>query len=260
MKINFSKQKYFYLNKSCSKSIAICICGFDSTPAISFEADGSENSFMIHLAFGFGIFITFNRLIPGNWFPSDKDSSEKNHWGERELSLKFHHWSLWWSLWMPNMSWKSTDPKWRSGNIDFVRVLKGKHKCEWEELSKEMRLISFYEGSYWVECIEKLRIDSWKRWFTRKSISWEVRAGNYEGSVWKDKPIPVEGKGENSWDCDEDATYSSTFSGKSKERDIKTPFQAALYFEQSMKKERERRGGNKWTPQAFKTQKIQLAP
>lgn len=250
MKLRFNKRKWFYLNKECSKSITIEVSGFSSHPSLYIASDGSDHEITLHIGFGIGLWITLSRLFPQSWYPKD--------YKEREIGLNFHHWSLWWTLWMDTMSWHSTDPKWRRGNIDFVKILKGKHNCEWAELHKESHIISFVEGNYQVEAIKKKRTDKWTRWFAKESVSWEVKAGYYNGGTWVECPIPVEGKGENSWDCDEAATYSSNFPAKIERREINTCYQAAMYFERSMKESREKRGGPRWVPQAYKEKGIEL--
>lgn len=256
MKLNFCKRKTFYLSENYNKSISFEIAGFDSTPAIEFRMDGDDQSYQLHLAFGIGLWITLTRLFPESWFPN-KD----HHFGrrrKREIGLAFHHWSLWINLWHDPMCWSNTDPKWWAFHIDFKDLIIGKHTCKWNDLGKEQHIISMAEGNYAIQVKKQERIDSWQRWFTRKSISWDVEAGYYEGEEFIKCPIPKEGKGENSWDCDEDATYSMSFSAKywGTLNEIKYHYQAALHFENDMKKSRIRRGGTDWLPERFKDQKF----
>ena len=57
------------------------------------------------------------------------------------------------------------------------------------------------------------------------------------------KPVPIPGKGENSWDLDEDATYSSTMPVNGR-----TPEELIADFKQSNMARRNRYGGNNWLP------------
>ena len=62
--------------------------------------------------------------------------------------------------------------------------------------------------------------------------------------ITPEKPVPIPGKGENSWDLDEDATYSSTMpvNGRTTEELIAD-------FKQSSMERRERYGGKNWLPE-----------
>lgn len=127
-----------------------------------------------------------------------------------------------------------------------------------ELVEKREQIVPFFEGNYNVEVFKYSRTDKWQRWFTRKSTSFEVKVGYYENGVWVDQGVPVEGKGENSWDCDEDATYSMYFPGQPINKKVISCYDAALYFWHSMMKSRERRGSEKWLPEAFKKKGIQI--
>lgn len=65
--------------------------------------------------------------------------------------------------------------------------------------------------------------------------------------ITPEKPVPIPGKGESSWDLDEDATYSSTMpvNGRSTE-------QLIADFKESTMKRRERYGGKNWLPEGAK--------
>ncbi len=255
MKLKFNKRKFFHFGKN-RKCISIEVAGFDSTPSISLSVDGGERDFSIHIGFGIGIWLTFTDLLPKSWYPSYETKEYGNLPTEKEISLRFHHWSLWWCLWKDDSSWKSTDNKWQSNNINFERLLKGKHTCKWEELEKDIFTISMIEGNYSTESVKKLRIDSWQRWFTKKSISYEVKSGYYEANEFIECPIPIQGKGENSWDCGENARYSSSFPSTIIKPEIKNCLQACLHFEQGVKLDRVRYGGKNWIPKSHKDRDV----
>jgi hypothetical protein len=59
--------------------------------------------------------------------------------------------------------------------------------------------------------------------------------------ITPDKPIPVPGKGENSWDCDDDASYGMTCAAQ-------TPAEAVAHYSASIQRDRQRHGGNHWVP------------
>lgn len=255
--MSFNIRKWWYLKNN--KSISIEIAGWKSNPSICVRIDGGERDICFHFALGFGIWISFERFLPKSWYPTYESKGYGRLPEEREVSISFHGGSLWWNFWVSE-EWSSwtKNKTWRKGCWHIVDWIKGKHKYERIEQYRDEHILPFYEGNYNVEVIRYLRIDKWPRWKTKKAVSWEVRAGYYEEGKFIEKPIPVEGKGENSWDCDEDATWSISFPGYPYRKDIKTSYDAALYFWHSMMKSRERYGSAKWVPKEFKNKPLSV--
>lgn len=254
--MNYKKSFYFDKDRF-SKMLSFEISGFDSSPSIKFAMEGSEREVVFHIAFLIGLWITV-RGIPDSWFPQEYNSYGKQYYPcDREIRLTlidFH--LLVFSCWLDPNSWHRKDNGWRQWSINFQRLIQGKHNCEFINIETKQMLLPFYEGNYNVEVIKKMRIDSWQRWFTRMSISFEVKCGYYNNdNKWIDVPIPHEGKGENSWDCGEDATWSSSFPAtfrRNKKFAMKTCEDAALYFWQCMMETRIRYGGSHWMPKIVK--------
>lgn len=104
------------------------------------------------------------------------------------------------------MSWRSSDPLWRRGiRVDIPRLVLGDHRRhEGPVLADCSGLIPMPEGCYPSHItIQQLR---WKR--TR----WPFSEHRYFVKVEIPRGIPHCGKGENSWDCGDDATYGVSFS------------------------------------------------
>lgn len=230
MKFKFNKRKSLFLSGTGYRCFSIEVAGFTCSPSIGMTFDGGDDDVRFHVSLGIAIYLSCEGIIPRLWLPRR----------EREVKVSFHNWGLHWSLWMPPDEWNAGESKLRRSHIYFDRILFGKHKCEFRHLTTEQHLVSFVEGTYRVTIHKKERVDSWPRWFTKRSIAYEAIP---------ERPIPVEGKGENSWDCDENATHSMYFPA----RGVKDCFEAALYFEASMKRDRKRRGGSRWVPKAFTT-------
>lgn len=257
--MGFSRRKWWSFGDR--KSISIEIAGWKSSPHIIFQADGDEGDIMFSISIGIAIYISFAGFIPRSWYPTYESSYSQSKIPEsREFSIKILDGSLWWDFWVSE-DWASytRNKTWRKGAFHFVDLIKGKHDYRRIDSGRQQFYLPFLEGIYNVEVIKWDRTDSYKRWPTSKMITWEVRAGYYDEKLqWKDRPVPVEGKGENSWDCDEDATWSMSFPGAPYKKDINTPYDAALYFWHSMMKSREQRGSSKWTPKAFEGNKMQI--
>lgn len=129
--------------------------------------------------------------------------------GERNTSLSFHDYHMWWNIWRDDSSWSSDVPFWRNGNIDFVKLLKGKSKVSSEVVFEGKEEISMPEGKYLCKLTYTKCTKTYKRWWSNSWNRFEFEFGfeNDKGE-WIKTPIPHWGKGENSWDCGMDGTYS----------------------------------------------------
>ncbi len=245
MKLNFSYKKYWYWGR---KSLSINVSGWDSHPQIYLNVNGGESEVTFHISFFIGIWIAFTKFWPRYWFPDYRcsDSEVILGAGERQIGISFHGWDFWWIIWMNPWEWNSKDPWYRHGNTHFTRWVLGKHTVDWKELESRVFILPFLEGNYNVRIVKKARTDRWQRWFTKKSIAWEAVP---------DVPVPHEGKGENSYDLDEDGTYSLHF-GERKE--VRTLYEAALYFWKSQMETREKRGGASWRPKKFRDKPLEI--
>lgn len=118
----------------------------------------------------------------------------------REVSLKIHGGSIWWTLWRDPMGeWSCKVPRWRCGNFSFDDFFLGKSTCSRTTLEERDVLIPMPEKSY--EATAKLIEFKWTRprWFSKilNRVDIEVPEG-----------IPHEGKGTSAHNCGVDATYS----------------------------------------------------
>jgi hypothetical protein len=156
--------------------------------------------------------------------------------GQRECSIKIHDGALWTGLWVNPWESSRRDPWYRKLRafypLDFIL---GRTKCgEPRIVDRGQRKIPMLEGEYDADITIEER--TWKR--ARWPFVWHR---SLYADVTVEKGVPVEGKGENSWDCGQDATYGMHFPCKSVS-------EAAAYFTSSMMKNRERYGGKNWKP------------
>lgn len=244
---SFNKRKWWHLKNN--RDIHIEFSGWKCNPSIYFRVDADEREICFHIGMGFGLWVVFNGFFPYSWYPKSVDKRYKFSRTDRELSLSIHGGRIWWNIWKDDEYWNRKS--WRKNNFDFVGTIKGKHKYEKFEEDRREFVLPFFEGNYNVEIIKYKRVDSYTRWPKRVMTTYEARFGYYENGEWKEKPVPVEGKGENSWDCDEDATYKISFPGYPYRKDIRTPYDAALYAWHSVMQSRERYGSAKWVPKGY---------
>lgn len=130
--------------------------------------------------------------IPGKYRDYGKD---------RTASVSFYGGALSWRIWCDPMGWSSETPKWRDGYLNFVDLFLGRRKCTHTLVEEREVLIPMPEKAY--PATAKLENWVWKRprWFAKriKRVSIDIPGG-----------LPFAGKGENFWDCGDDATYAMT--------------------------------------------------
>ncbi len=125
-------------------------------------------------------------------------TGKESRWYERSIALSVHDSSVWWNLWTNPNEWRSSTPRWREGCWHVLDTLLGKTKYSSETLSTHTVKIPMPEGAYPASVV--LNLDTWKRprWFAKRL---------HRANIEVPKGIPHAGKGENSWDYGEDATF-----------------------------------------------------
>ena len=158
---------------------------------------------------------------------------------DKQLSLAFHNNAMWWNIWTPSMSWSSTTPWYRNGSFHFDNFIFGDRKYSEKVLETRTVIIPMPERNYTATA--KRLLATWKR----SRWPWPLKIQRLDISMHPDNQIPFPGKGENSWDCDEDATYSSLFPGDDIDIGIGKMVGDILQT-------RRRRAGNNWKPKSIK--------
>lgn len=105
-----------------------------------------------------------------------------------------------WHLWWRDHVWSSTDPKWRRGSINLVELVLGRREMRWEPKSTLDVLIPMPERSYPA----KVELRDHVSWYKRLPF-WTKRIEH--ASIDIPGGIGHPGKGENAWDCGDDATF-----------------------------------------------------
>lgn len=222
--------------------------GWRTAAALAVQLDQSE--VMLHMAWPFAaLFLTITaswlrpwleRILPGYWFdPSTYQHFDKPGQNrlkvcqETEIAVKWHDGGLWWSLWHPTMEWSAGTPKWRNGHFDPADFLLGRHTYSSEELSTENVEVPMPERTY--AGTVTLTRDTWKR------PRWPFGRSIYRANIEVDGGVPHPGKGENSWDCGEDATYSMTCPARTAEDAVGALVKSVL-------SSRRQYGGRNWRP------------
>lgn len=149
----------------------------------------------------------------------------------RELSIRVFDWAIWWCLWRNDAHCHSTDK--RQGSWYPLDTLLGSLKSKTVQKHQHDATLSMPESDY--PCSVTMELVRWKRkrWFAFY---------RHYANVVVEFPIPIPGKGENGWDCDDDAVYEASFNVGSVE-------EALDKVRSSVLKTRMDRGGLGWMPQ-----------
>lgn len=119
----------------------------------------------------------------------------------RQIGFTLGHGALSIAVWDDPMESRSVDPWWWHQYINLADFFFGRSKCTTEILEERDIVVPMPEKSYPAKA--KMMLYTWSRprWFDKKlkRVEIDVPGG-----------IPHEGKGENSYDCGQDATFGMT--------------------------------------------------
>lgn len=165
--------------------------------------------------------------------------------GERELALKIYDWAIHWNVWTPMHFWSSQTPKHRCGSFLIDDFLLGERKYSSRTLGWRWVEVPMPERIYYG--VAQLEESTWKRarGFAKRIIRCHIE-------MLPGEQIPVPGKGENSWDCGEDATLGHTAPAQTIDDGIADVVRSCL-------KQRSKYGGREWRPSPKKGSNMKAA-
>jgi hypothetical protein len=156
----------------------------------------------IHLFPIVNLYFTFRLGIPTPKYKSSITESNGDPVylpDDREFEIELRDWAFHLKIWSRGMDWRSKDPWWIRGvSFHFDDFFLGKFVHSSELIEEKDILIPMPEGSYPAHI--RMEYETWKRsrWLGKHIMRAHIDCP---------KGIPFEGKGENAWDCGEDATY-----------------------------------------------------
>ena len=154
----------------------------------------------------------------------------------RITGIRLHTGYLWLDLWHDDdghlfgEGWPGLH-----ASIEFMRVLFGKPRFTKKALGTARVLIPLPEGNY------EATVTFWERRWQRARLPFSKVV--FTADIKPDRPFPVEGKGENSWDIGEDAIYELS-------TEARTPSAAVVAAVRAVLADRQRHGvpeSVKWT-------------
>ncbi len=153
---------------------------------------------------------------------------------EKEIGINWNKDTLYISLWSNLHEWARSDPWWWGFKICPVDLFCGRAKYSEENKRRYNTDLVLPEGVYQAGVVEYDAI--WKRQrFAKNKV-----AHRYDLTFTP--PVPIPGKGESSWDLDDDAILESTITANSLEEAIRRE-------KTHIVKSRWRHGGANWMPE-----------
>lgn len=156
-------------------------------------------------------------------------------WDPRSIGIRIFDWAIWWSLWEDTHQSSSRDPWWMRGCWHPGRTFFGPWVYETRVLERRTIEVPMPEGSYCGTAELRYAVRGHK-WSPLKHRTHEVEIDLVRG-------IPVPGKGENSWDCEDTAIQGHSGPARSIEHGVSNLVRSAL-------ETRRKYGGAQWRPQA----------
>lgn len=197
---------------------------------IGVDTNVHDDDLMFHVSVpGFSFYFAVAGVFPRRW---------KTHDLGRHTGIRVFDWGIWFDIWTDGNRWSRSLP-WYAKTICIhpLDVIFGRQAYSDRPVEERELSVAMPEANYPVrieikECI-------WKR--PRSPFKLKI----LRAYVTPMKPVPVPGKGENSWDCDEDAIHSSVFP-------CETIGDALTKFTADLLKTRHRYGGFNWKPEQVK--------
>ena len=200
--------------------------------ALEISIGGESNVFGVSI----GIPLLLSLFLDINYRPLRRFVPD---WDAKVTGVRVFDWSIWVQWWKDEMGgWTNYRSKWRNAwfnrefNINILDVLLGRQTHTREELETKPGLVSMPEGTYPISVTFDRR--TWKRprWFAKSRLGAHIECL---------KPIGFPGKGENSWDCGDDAIHSMSC-------DATNMAEAIARVTESVMRSRERHGTINWKP------------
>lgn len=168
---------------------------------------GSERDLALSIFLGplLNLWLSTEGLLPERLLAKGYES--------RVTGARVAHDHVEWQVWHPRNSWTRGTPWWRYSYHRWEHLLFGSADLTKTTVDQGTTVVPMPERTY-DATYEVVRIE--RRW-PRRLGRLRPRQVNYSTHLTPLDPIPVPGKGENSWDCGDDAIHGQTSPGRSVE-------------------------------------------
>lgn len=150
----------------------------------------------------FAAWLSLDNVFPRRW--RYRKDARGHYISDKRVSISCHNGGLYWHIWTPTDEWSSKTPRWRDGSWHPLDTLLGRRVSRIVEDEPEPCEIVMPEASYpatakrYTQAWTRPRWPRWPLTIRRTGVEVEIPGG-----------VPVPGKGENSWDCGEDAIFAT---------------------------------------------------
>lgn len=194
---------------------------------IEVEGGGGDDDIMLTIA---PVLFSLYIGLSARWLSRLCEKLLKGSYEPRSTSLRIFDRAIWWECWAPSHSWSRGEPWWMRWTWHPIDTFYGRTKHSEREVSRTQTVIPMPEKSY--PCVVVMKAETWQR----PRLPW-ASAKVMRAHIDCKEGVPFPGKGENSWDCGDDATYSMCCPAKTVEEGI-------ARFVESVLKDRRRYGGS----------------
>lgn len=167
------------------------------------------------------------------WLSNKIKRPDEKYGSGREIGFSIFDGAIAIDLWNDPMEHRGADPKWWHIYIWPKDIILGPAKYSERILRTSRVEVPMPEATY--PATVQIQEATWKR----PRWPWPLR--RIRAEITPDKPIPFPGKGENSWDCGEDATHSMTCGATNEQGAVSALVKSVL-------DDRYRHGGKMWRP------------
>lgn len=171
------------------------------------DDDGLPSRLRLGLGF-FTIYLSFS--LPKSWYFKRKCiatwDNNREFWitDEREYGFYFYRWAFVWSWHKRPHESSRRDPWWSSAYIHIDDLILGKPECLTDELGSIEDV--FFEVGEKEFKMDKIKWDKTRRF--RRRIPYSLFHRTFYGVQMEiENPPMIAGKGENSWDIDDDGSF-----------------------------------------------------
>lgn len=197
--------------------------------SVEVEGGGGDDDVMLTLSL---VLFSLYVGLSARWLSRVCQWLLRGSYEPRQIGLRIFDWAIWWDCWSNSHSWSSRDPWWMRWTWHPLDTFFGKHIHTDREVYRIETVIPMPEKAY--PCVVVMKEGRWRRAY----LPWGKTV--MRAHIDCKEGVPFPGKGENSWDCGDDAIYSTCAPAKTVEEGI------AGYVESVLRNRRRYGGSVNW--------------
>ena len=191
--------------------------------------NGSETpiDIAVHLSRLGDVWIGLSGIVPYRWLERRKPNGDTDY-DSRVFEVNVSAERFTWEFWARDHHWSRSDPWWMHQSKTWRDLFFGRHETTSETIASGSTVVPMPERAYparWETTRYTHRHTAPLGRLRDRLLGVRVHDRT---DITPDTPIPVPGKGENSWDCGDDAIWSSSQPGASVHKAVAGLVESAL--------------------------------